>query len=47
MIPLEKPHLDDDTEIIFIHSHDNLIEKKLAEDEKLIISKDSLVAFTE
>ena len=47
MIPLEKPHLEDDIELIFIHSHDSLIEKKLGDDESIIINKEALVAFTE
>ena len=47
MIPLEKPHLEDEVELVFIHSHDSLIEKKLGNDESILINKDSIVAFTE
>lgn len=46
MIPLEKPYLDDDKELIFIHSHDTLIEKCLGTDENILIRRESLVAFT-
>jgi len=47
MIPIEKPYIEDDTELIFIHSHEALIEKRLGEEESIIISKNSLVVFTE
>ncbi len=46
MIPLEKPYLDDEKELIFIHSHDAIIEKCLGADEKFEIRRESLVAFT-
>lgn len=47
MIPLEKPWNEDETELIFIHAHDALIEKRLGEDESMLVSKKTLVAFTE
>ena len=47
MIPIEKPHLDDDLEQLFIHSHDDLIEKTLGEDETMVVQKWNIVAFTE
>ena len=33
LIPVEKPYLEDDQEQLFIHSHDDLIEKTLGEEE--------------
>lgn len=39
--------MEGDTELIFIHSHDALIEKRLGDNETIVISKDALVAFTE
>jgi hypothetical protein len=47
MIPLEKPFNEDEKELIFIHAHDALIEKKLGDEECILVNKETLVAFTE
>jgi uncharacterized protein (AIM24 family) len=47
MIPLDKSYPEDDTELIFIHSHESFIEKRLGDDETLLVSKEALVVFTE
>ena len=39
MIPLEKPYNDDECDLIFIHAHDSLIEKRLGDDELILINK--------
>ena len=36
-IPVDKPHLEDDSEMLFIHSHDDLIEKVLGEEEAIFV----------
>jgi len=47
MIPLDKPHLEDELEQLFIHSHDDLIEKMLGDDEVMIVKKHNIVAFSD
>ena len=37
MIPVDKPHLEDDLEQLFVHSHDDLIEKVLGDDEVIMV----------
>jgi hypothetical protein len=47
LIPLDKSFNEDETDLIFIHAHDALIEKRLGEDEAILVNKETLVAFTE
>ena len=46
-IPVDKPHLEDDSEMLFIHSHDDLIEKVIGEEEAIFVQKTNIVAFTD
>ncbi len=47
LIPLDKTCNEDETDLIFIHAKDALIEKRLGEDEAILVNKETLVAFTE
>ena len=47
IIPIEKPHLEDDVEQLFIHSHENLIEKTLGDEECMMVQKQNIVGFTD
>lgn len=41
------PELEDSVELLFIHSHDDLIEKTLGEGECIIVIKDAIIGFTD
>jgi len=41
------PELEDSVELLFIHSHDDLIEKTLGEGECIIVTKDAIIGFTD
>lgn len=47
VIPLQMPELEDSVELLFIHSHDDLIEKALGEGESIIVIKDAIIGFTD
>ena len=47
MIPLDKSYTEDGTELIFLHAHDQLIEKRLGENETIIVNRGALVVFSE
>ncbi len=39
--------LDDSSELLFVHSHDDLIEKTLGEGEVIVVHKESIIGFTD
>ena len=41
------PELEDSVELLFIHSHDDLIEKTLGEGESILVIKDAIIGFTD
>lgn len=47
VIPLQMPELEDSVELLFIHSHDDLIEKTLGEGESINVIKDAIIGFTD
>ena len=46
IIPLDQPTVTDDSEMLFIHAHDSLVEKTLGEEEVIVVNKASLACFS-
>ena len=46
MIPLDHQGPHDTAEMVFVHSHDSLIEKELGPNESIIVCSDLIAAFS-